>query len=115
MADFQRYNTTQGDRWDLIAWRAYGDYTKQKELIEANPGIPIVASFGDAIPLILPIIPEADTQSALLPPWFRNDPAAADQVVYLITPKATATAVKKSGYGADFESGEFDYFLDAII
>lgn len=115
MADFQRYNTTQGDRWDLIATRAYGDVSKQKELIEANPDIPIVASFQDAVTIILPIIPETSTQNSLLPPWLRKDPAAADTVTYLITPKATATPTKKSGYGADFEAGEFDYFLDAII
>lgn len=63
------YITKNGDRWDLIAWRAYGDITKQKEIIEANTDIALVVEFEEGITLKLPIIPEVNTQTSLLPPW----------------------------------------------
>jgi phage tail protein X len=67
--DFTNYITKQGDRWDLIAWKAYGDITKQKDLIELNPDIDIVVIFDEGITLLLPIIEEVNTQDSLLPPW----------------------------------------------
>ncbi len=65
------YITREGDRWDLIAYRAYGDITKQKDIIELNPDIALVSRFPDGVTIILPIIPEADTQTSNLPPWKR--------------------------------------------
>jgi phage tail protein X len=65
------YITKQGDRWDLIAWKAYGDITKQKEIIEQNPDIALTVEFDEGITLKLPIIPEINTQESLLPPWKR--------------------------------------------
>jgi phage tail protein X len=113
MAEFQRYISNAGDRWDLIADRAYGDITKMKELQEANPDIARYASFPNGITIILPIIPEKSTQNALLPPWKRGASDSEEAVNYLITPKSGATATKKTGQGADLETAEFDYFLDA--
>jgi phage tail protein X len=73
MADVQTtpYITRDGDRWDLIADKAYGDITKQKDIIELNPYIALVARFPDGVTVLLPIIPEADTQTSNLPPWKR--------------------------------------------
>jgi phage tail protein X len=73
MADVQTtpYITRDGDRWDLIADKAYGDITKQKDIIELNPDIALVARFPDGVTVLLPIIPEADTQTSNLPPWKR--------------------------------------------
>lgn len=71
MAETTNYITKRGDRWDLIAWKAYGDITKQKEIIEANPDICLVVEFEEGITLQLPIIPNVNTQESLLPPWKR--------------------------------------------
>lgn len=112
--DFTRYITKQGDRWDLIAWRAYGDITKQKEVMEANRDIMLVNSFDEGYTLILPIIPEVSTQDAQLPPWKRGTVNQSTTTVFLTTPKATATAPKSVG-GADLAFDFFDYSLDANI
>lgn len=65
------YITREGDRWDLIADRAYGDITKQEDIIAANPEISCVVQFQEGVTILLPIIPEAETQTSLLPPWKR--------------------------------------------
>jgi phage tail protein X len=65
------YITQQGDRWELIAYKAYGDVTKQKEIIEANPDLALVVAFDEGVTIELPIIPETNTQTSNLPPWKR--------------------------------------------
>jgi phage tail protein X len=65
------YITREGDRWDLIADRAYGDVTKMKDIIEANPELSLVTIFSEGVTILLPIIPQADTQTSTLPPWKR--------------------------------------------
>jgi phage tail protein X len=42
---FIPYTTKAGDRWDLLAWRFYGDPTQYSVIIQANPAIPIEAVF----------------------------------------------------------------------
>lgn len=71
MADTTAYNTKEGDRWDSIADKAYGDVTKMGVIIEANPDLAIVTSFRAGMTIQLPIIPEAETQTDNLPPWKR--------------------------------------------
>lgn len=36
MADFTYYTTKEGDTWDMISYRAYGDVKYMCEIIEAN-------------------------------------------------------------------------------
>lgn len=115
MAEFTRYPTKQGDRWDLIAWKAYGDVTKMREVIEANPDIALVAVFDEGYSLILPIIPEVSTQNSQLPPWKRD--SATNQSTtetFLLTERADASPVKAGG-GADLENDFFDYYMDLPI
>lgn len=72
MANTQ-YITIVGDRWDTIAWKAYGDATKIKTLLDANAGLPIEKSLPAGLKINIPIL-EGDSdsvQSALLPPWKR--------------------------------------------
>ena len=37
MTEYLPYLTREGDRWDLIAYRVYGDVAKQDLIIAANP------------------------------------------------------------------------------
>lgn len=78
------YITKPGDRWDLIAYFAYGtigdivleDGTVANaigEVIRANPDIPIDPVLVDGLLLQLPVIPSGvvQTDKELLPPWKR--------------------------------------------
>lgn len=73
MANFVEYVAKQGDRWDTIAFKAYGDATLINGLIEANPTIVISPILEIGTRVIVPILEQGDIQinSELLPPWKR--------------------------------------------
>jgi len=73
MANFVEYVTKQGDRWDTIAFKAYGDSTLINGLIEANTSIVISPLLEAGTRVIVPILEQGDIQidSELLPPWKR--------------------------------------------
>ena len=67
------YVTKQGDRWDTIAQKAYGDASLVSGIIEANPSVVISAVLDAGIRLVIPILEEGEIiiDSELLPPWKR--------------------------------------------
>ena len=73
MSNFVEYVTKQGDRWDTIAFKAYGDATLINGLIEANTSIIISPILEAGTRIIVPILESGDIQidSELLPPWKR--------------------------------------------
>ena len=76
------YITRPGDRWDLVAYKAYGtvdaillaDGTQVNAMayiIDNNPDVPIVDILDAGILLQIPIIPSTvlPLSADLLPPW----------------------------------------------
>lgn len=61
--------TREGDRWDLLAWRFYGDPTLYGPIIEANPNLLIVGAFDAGVAVQIPILQKASDESNDLPPW----------------------------------------------
>ncbi len=70
---FTEYIVKQGDRWDTIAFKAYGDASLIEGLIEANVSVVISPTLEAGTRLIVPILEDGDIQldSELLPPWKR--------------------------------------------
>lgn len=76
--EYLEHRTKQGERWDLLAYRYYGDPAKQTLILEANRSLyldnlavpPLLLSAG--ITLKIPIVQEEATNTTLLPPWKRN-------------------------------------------
>lgn len=61
------YKTIQGDTWDGIAIKVYGDERYINELLEANQEFNEIVIFPANIKLMLP---EIETKAAsILPPW----------------------------------------------
>lgn len=71
--DFVEYIVKDGDRWDTIALKAYGDPTMFSGIIEANVSTIISAVLQAGTRLIIPILENSEIQidSELLPPWKR--------------------------------------------
>jgi phage tail protein X len=70
MASFN-YRINQGDRWDMVSQKMYGNLNGIDTLIQANPLIPIDTILPDGTILIIPIIDNTDETiiQTNLPPW----------------------------------------------
>jgi len=82
MAGVVEYITKSGDRWDIIATKAYGDPlgydTDNQEsyidkIIAANPATIISPILEPGTRILIPILDSAEIEidSELLPPWKR--------------------------------------------
>ena len=70
MTDFIEVITNDGDRWDLIAYRVYGDAWAFEPIIVANPDIPIRPRLPGGLRILVPVR-EVTVETADLPPWKR--------------------------------------------
>lgn len=68
---FTKYTTIQGDRWDTIAHKAYGDPLKISPIVEANPHVPKTPILPAGVVLYVPIQEREDVSPTNLPPWKR--------------------------------------------
>jgi phage tail protein X len=68
-SDFIVHITTEGERWDLLAYRYYGDATLYSPIIRADPGVVIEPVFESGIEIDVPILPASAVVSVDLPPW----------------------------------------------
>lgn len=75
MAAFTEYITNEGDRLDMITYKAYGDVYAWGEILKANPSLPVQDTYPAGIRLMIPIREETVAATAidtnLLPPWKR--------------------------------------------
>lgn len=65
------YRTVQGDMWDLIAYKVYGQEQNFPLIMEANPEHIKTVIFGAGVLLDIPDTPVETSGS--LPPWKRDD------------------------------------------
>ena len=61
--------TTAGERWDLLAWRYYGDPTDYSPIIMANPNVPIEPVFDAGVSIAIPLQQKSLVSQVNLPPW----------------------------------------------
>ncbi len=70
MAEFIQHITSDGERWDTIAYKYYGDPFAYEQIIDANPSVPIVPILPSGIVLMIPVVEDdATLPSEELPPW----------------------------------------------
>ncbi|WP_279029277.1 tail protein X [Bilophila wadsworthia] len=70
MADTIIHLTTEGERWDIIAWRYYGSVNEAGRIMEANPSVPLVPVLPSGVRLSIPVINATTAdETANLPPW----------------------------------------------
>lgn len=67
--------TKEGERWDTLAWRYYGNPFAYGRIVEANPAMDISPLLPSGRVVLVPLLTEAEQQdmtySANLPPWMR--------------------------------------------
>jgi phage tail protein X len=71
MAETIQYICTEGDRWDLISWKAYGTIDNTADIIAANPNVLITERLAAGTVLDIPIVDSSNvlTDTEKLPPW----------------------------------------------
>lgn len=68
------HRSSEGERWDQIADRYYGDPTLYGGIIAANPDVAIAPLLPSGLLMSIPVLEQADVEadiSADLPPWKR--------------------------------------------
>ena len=71
MATYVEYTALEGDRWDLIAYRMYGDAYAYEPIIAANPTVPIRPRIAAGTRLLIPLREPELVDEADVPPWKR--------------------------------------------
>ena len=71
-SQFVQHVTRAGERWDLLAWRYYGDPTLYSAIIMANPLVAIESVFDGGLTIAVPVIHSSGLASENLPPWKRS-------------------------------------------
>ena len=72
------HSTKIGDRWDLIAFDYYGDATRIKPLLKANPDLlghpdtPAPSVFDKGVRIRVPVLAQDEIAASQLPPWKRR-------------------------------------------
>lgn len=69
---FYEHMTNEGERWDSIAYRWYGDARRYGPIVEANPEVRITRTLPGGVRLRVPVL-DVDTVVSIeeLPPWKR--------------------------------------------
>lgn len=74
--DALEHITTEGERWDTLAWNYYGNPFMYSRIVEANPSVNISTRLPSGLVLLIPIIPADEASTVLanedLPPWKRS-------------------------------------------
>jgi len=63
------YISSDGDRWDLLAWKYYGDPTLFGPMLMANPDLPIEPVLAAGLIVVIPVLQAAAVVVTNLPPW----------------------------------------------
>lgn len=62
--------TSEGERWDTLAWRYYGDVSEVERIITANPHMTITPVLPGGVRIFIPVVRAAELEHNVnLPPW----------------------------------------------
>lgn len=67
MDEDRYYTTVQGDMWDYIAWKFYGNEEYVSLLFAANPSLLEIAVFSSGTLVYIPELPEETDED--VPEW----------------------------------------------
>jgi nucleoid-associated protein YgaU len=70
-SEYIEHVTVEGERWDQIADRYYGNPYQYEPIVRANPTVPISPSLAGGIVLRVPVLAADVTLAVDLPPWKR--------------------------------------------
>lgn len=72
MTLYVEHITSDGERWDQLALRYYGDASAYEPIIVANAHVPIRPTLEAGVRLRVPVRTVAIAPKTKLPPWVRS-------------------------------------------
>ena len=72
MSEYLTHQTLEGDRWDLLAYRYYGNATSMALLLRANTAVASLSILPGGLTLKIPILEAADVTANVISgslPW----------------------------------------------
>lgn len=69
--NYLSYISLEGDRWDVIAYKFYGDIEQMARIIETNPNVALSEVLPTGTKLYIPIIKALPPNNKDLPYWMR--------------------------------------------
>lgn len=71
MAEQTQYIVKEGERWDTVAYKAYGRASLFHAIVESNPAVPVTPRITGGTVLNIPLLSDnsVKTDKELLPPW----------------------------------------------
>lgn len=69
---YLEHETVEGERWDQLALRYYGDATAYEGIIAENPHVPISPALAGGLRLRIPVRAQAVVAESKLPPWVKR-------------------------------------------
>jgi phage tail protein X len=102
---FEEYTTVQGDRWDTISTRAYGDPMKFDRIIQSNPGVPLKTVLPGGIKYRVPVVPPTPntTDTSKLPPWKQQTSTAGQEAAKAAVPIFTNPSTTQGSFDESFD------------
>ena len=65
-----KHTTSEGERWDQLAWRYYADPMGYERILAANPNVAFYPSLPGGLVVIVPVIDASQSMNPKeLPPW----------------------------------------------
>lgn len=68
--EYLKHITREGERWDSLAWRYYGDAMRYAPIVAANPHVPMAPMLPAGEVLAIPRLEDAPRIEDM-PPWMR--------------------------------------------
>lgn len=109
MAGIAKHTCIGDTRWDTLAHLAYGDFSKIKEIADANPNLEVRAIIPSGTIVNVPIIEVQPVDVVGLPPWKQvvtTEGIETAKAASSIIAALTATSASQGG------SGSFDGSFD---
>lgn len=70
---YLKHTAKQGERWDHLAYRYYGDALTYGSIIDANPHIAFCEVLPTGATVYIPVLNIQPTNNENMPPWLRGN------------------------------------------
>lgn len=72
MTTYLKHIVKQGERWDNLSYRYYGNAFEYERIMKANPHISLCEVLPTGVTVYIPVLNVKPTNNAKMPPWLQG-------------------------------------------